>query len=138
MAQVEDRMKGKIDEAAGKAKNLTDVAGEKGRSVASTLGGAVDAVKEKAHDVATGASDLLDKGKDTAREWASSVSDAAVYASDKTRDAASATVEKMGDVGQELTAFIRRYPLQSLLVGLGIGFLAAQMFSARSRHDSAM
>jgi ElaB/YqjD/DUF883 family membrane-anchored ribosome-binding protein len=31
--------------------------------------------------------------------------------------------EKADEVGQEMTSMIRRYPIQSVLLGLGVGFL---------------
>jgi ElaB/YqjD/DUF883 family membrane-anchored ribosome-binding protein len=70
-------------------------------------------------------SNLAGKAKDTAQEWASAAGDVAVQAKDKVRDAASAAVEKMGDMGQDITALIRQHPLKALLAGFGLGFLAA-------------
>jgi ElaB/YqjD/DUF883 family membrane-anchored ribosome-binding protein len=87
----------------------------------------VGAVKETAQDVSAGAAELVGKAKDTAQEWASSVGGAAVGAKDQAQQMASTAVEKVGDVGQELTALIRRYPLQALLVGFGVGFLLGQV-----------
>jgi ElaB/YqjD/DUF883 family membrane-anchored ribosome-binding protein len=37
----------------------------------------------------------------------------------------------VGDMTDDLHALIRRYPVQSLLVGLGVGFLLGQMASRR-------
>jgi len=119
MLDTKENLKGKID-------NVADKAWTQARSTAKpdgcTTGGIVDAVKERMQSVATGASDLAGMAKDTAQEWASSVGGAAVYAKDATRDVASAAAEKVGEMGQDLTEFIRRHPLQSLLAGLGAGF----------------
>jgi ElaB/YqjD/DUF883 family membrane-anchored ribosome-binding protein len=125
--------KEKIAEGAGRAKAFTEKADDQTKAVAQTAGekaktamsGVVEAVREKAQDVAAGASELVGKARDTAQEWASSVGDAAVQAKDKTQEVAAVTAERVSDVGQELTTFIRRYPLQSLLMGIGVGFLVA-------------
>jgi ElaB/YqjD/DUF883 family membrane-anchored ribosome-binding protein len=105
----------------------------------------VGTVKDKVHDVAAGASELVGKATDKAQQWASSVGDAAVYAKDKAQDwacsvgdaavyakdmaqqTASATVERAGDLGKDVTALIRRHPIPALLVGIGAGFLIGQM-----------
>ena len=83
----------------------------------------VEAVKDKVQAAAAGASDLASAAKDTAGEWASAVGDAVVHVKDKVRDVASAAGEKASEMGQDLTALIRRYPVQSLLASLGAGFL---------------
>jgi ElaB/YqjD/DUF883 family membrane-anchored ribosome-binding protein len=110
------------------------------------------AVKEKAHDVAACANELAGKATDKAQEWASSVGDAAVHAKDKAqqwassvgdaavhakdmaKEAASATVEKAGDLGKEVTALIRRYPIPALLLGVGAGFLLGQVLHSSSKR----
>jgi ElaB/YqjD/DUF883 family membrane-anchored ribosome-binding protein len=125
------------------------IAGDKTREAASAIMGAV---KEKMHDVADGATALVGKttdkakemassvgdaavqAKDKAKEMASSVGDAAVYAKDQVKQAASATVEKAGDLGQDATDLIRRYPIAALVVGLGAGFLLGQVLHSSSRR----
>ncbi len=68
--------------------------------------------RENIKDVATATGDLAVQAKDEVRAWTAT-------ASDKTIDAVQ-------EVGQELTALVRRYPIQSLLVGGAIGFLLAR------------
>jgi ElaB/YqjD/DUF883 family membrane-anchored ribosome-binding protein len=126
MLDTKENLKGKIDDAADKAKGWTQEARDKARATAkgsdgSTAGGIVEAVKEQVQALAAGASGLAGMAKDTAQEWASSVGGAAVQAKDKARDVASAAAEKVGEVGQDLTALIRRHPLQALLAGFGVG-----------------
>lgn len=121
----------KIAEGAGRAKALTEKADDQTKGAAQTAGekaktamsGVVEAVREKAQDVAAGASEA----RVTTQEWASSVGDVAVQAKDKTQEVAAVTAQRVSDVGQELTTFIRRYPLQSLLMGFGVGFLVAHV-----------
>ena len=109
-----------VDPAMGAA----HTAGEKAKDAAS---GVIETVKGKVHDAAAGASDFAGKATDTAKEWASSVEDAAGQAKDKAQEMVSAAAVKAGAMEEEVAAFIRRYPLQSLLAGFAVGFLAAQM-----------
>ncbi len=126
MSVPNDKIEVKIDEAAAKAKGLAQEVGDKVRAAGknpagTTAGGVMEA--------------LMGQAEDTAQVWASSVGDAAVQAKDRTRDVAAAAAEGLGDLGQDLTAFIRRHPLESLLmgfgVGVGMGFLVAQVMPRR-------
>jgi hypothetical protein len=133
-------MKEKIDEAARTAKGIVDRGGNQAQAAAQDAGyrakeattGMVAAVTETVHDMATGASELVGKGADRAQEWASSVGDAAVYAKDQALHATSATVKTIGDLEEDVTALIRRYPLPALLVGVGAGFLLGQVLHVSS------
>ena len=115
MLDTKENLKGKIDDAADKAKGWT-------QETRSTAGGIVESVKEQVQAVAAGASGLAGMAKDTAQEWSSSVGGAAVQAKDKAGDVASAAADKVGELGQDLTALIRRHPLRALLAGCGVGF----------------
>jgi ElaB/YqjD/DUF883 family membrane-anchored ribosome-binding protein len=119
----------KIEDATGRARLATQAAGDKAKE---STAGVAGAVKEKVQEVAAGASQLAGKAKDTAREWASSFGGATVQAKDKAVEVASAAAAKAGDLGQDVTALIRRYPLPALLVGVGMGFLLGQLLSRRS------
>ena len=127
--------KEKIAEGPGRAKALSETADDQTKGAAQTVGGkaktamsgVVEAVREKAQDVVAGASELVGNARGTAQEWASSVGDVAVQAKDKTLEVGAVTAERVSDLGQELTTFIRRYPLQSLLMGFGVGFLVAHL-----------
>jgi ElaB/YqjD/DUF883 family membrane-anchored ribosome-binding protein len=92
-----------------------------------TATGVVETVKDKMHDVTTGVSDLVTKTKDTAQEWASSAADAAGHAKDRAVEMASTAAHKIGDAGEDLKALIRRYPIQTLLIGLGVGVILGQV-----------
>jgi ElaB/YqjD/DUF883 family membrane-anchored ribosome-binding protein len=123
----------KIADEAGRTKALTHNADDQIKAAAQTAAeeakeatsGVAKALKEK--DVAPGASELIGMARDTAQEWATSVGHAAVQAKEKAQEVTAAAAETVSDVGQELTTFIRRYPLQSLLVGFGVGFLVAHV-----------
>lgn len=96
-----------------------------------TTAGVGEAVKEMVHTVGADASNLVGQARDTAQQWASSAGGAAVQAKDKAAELTSAAVNKVEDIGEEIATLIRRYPLQALLVGFGVGcgagFLAAQL-----------
>jgi gas vesicle protein len=94
--------------------------------------GVVGAAKEKIQEMATSASQVDGNVKDTAEEWASSVGSAAVQAKDKAQEVVGAAAEKVGEVGEEVTALIRRYPLPALLMGVGMGFLLAKILQGPS------
>ena len=115
---------GMADRPGDHGKGIAQVTSDRTKEATS---GVVGAAKEKVQDMAEGASQLAGKVKDTAEEWASSVGSAAVQAKDKVQGVAGAAVEKVGEVGQELTALIRRYPLPALLTGVGVGFLLAHL-----------
>lgn len=129
MPDMKDKLKGGIDSAADKAHEWTQEAARVAEKKLEEpkAGGKVEAVKESVQEVAAGASKLAGKATETAKEWAAAVGDAAVHAKDKAQEVVSTAAEKAGDVGKELTTFIRRYPLQSLLVGFAAGFLTAQL-----------
>ena len=120
--------KGKTHEAAAQAEGQAAKAGEKAKEVTV---GVLGAVTEKVQDVAAGASELAVKAKERAQEWASAVGDTVEQAKDKAWEAASAASERVGDLGQEVTALIRRHPVPALLMGVGVGYLLGVTLSRR-------
>ena len=117
---------GMADRPGDHGKGGGQVASDRTKEATSSV---VGAVKEKVQDMAEGASQLAGKVKDTTEEWASSVGGAAVQAKDKAQEVAGAAAEKVGEVGEELTDLIRRYPLPALLVGVGVGFLLSHLLA---------
>jgi gas vesicle protein len=94
-------------------------------------GNIFETVKEKAKDVASSASDLMsgakEKVKEKVHEWAGDAADAAGVVKEKTQEFATAAVHKAENFGEGLTNLMRRYPIPTLLIGFGIGILAARM-----------
>src|ERR1700687_6183783 len=125
----------KTKDVAGKGPGMAEKAGDQGREgmhvvsdkTKEATSGVVGALEDKVQDMARSASQLAGKAKDAVEEWASSAGDAAVVAKDKAQEVAGAAAEKAGDLGHEVTALIRRYPLAALLVGIGAGFMLGQM-----------
>jgi hypothetical protein len=128
MADIKDRVKGAIDTGADKAKGMTDQAAGAAKNAADRLpnngpggndnqsGGFMDTVRDNAQS-ALGA----------AGEYAHQAHDAASQAADKVQhwaeDAYDVAGRYAGDFGQEVTSLVRRYPVQALLVGFGVGLL---------------
>lgn len=80
----------------------------------------MSAMSERIQDVASGA-------KETVEEWGSAAAEAAGQAKHKAQEFASSAAHKAEHFGEDLTGLIRRYPLQSLAVGFGVGFMLAQV-----------
>jgi ElaB/YqjD/DUF883 family membrane-anchored ribosome-binding protein len=100
-----DIIKERAMDMASSAERVAGAAREKAKEVAT-------AAKAKASDAATAAGDLAVQAKDKLREWGST-------AADEAKDAAQ-------EVAREVTALVRRYPIQSLIVGVAVGFLVAR------------
>ena len=97
--------------------------------------GLVETVKEKAKDLASGASEMVDEAKEKVEEWASDAARVATQAKDKAQEYASTAAHKAEELGENVTGLIRRYPMLTLLVGFGIGFLAATVLTRASDKD---
>jgi ElaB/YqjD/DUF883 family membrane-anchored ribosome-binding protein len=121
---------GIVDKCSDQAQTALHAAGNRVKEATSDM---IETVNDTVHNVAASTTELVGKGADKAQEWASSVGDAAVYAKDQAQHATSATVKKIGDLEENVTAFIRRNPLPSLLVGVGVGFLLGQVLHHSSR-----
>lgn len=139
MLDTKDKITGKTD-AADKAKGRTPEISALARAIAkepegSTAGGVVEAVQEKVQDVAAGASELFIQGKDTAQEWAATAANAAGQVKDKAVELASTAADSVGDLGQDITRLVRRYPLQALLIGFGVGCGVGFLLTRVTRHS---
>jgi ElaB/YqjD/DUF883 family membrane-anchored ribosome-binding protein len=98
---VKDRA---MDLAAG-AERVAGAAKEKAKEVTS-------AAKEKVGEAAAAAGELAVQAKDKVQQWGST-------AADEAKDAVQG-------VGREVTTLVRRYPIQSLIVGVAVGFILAR------------
>ena len=135
MADIKDRVKGAIDTGADKAKGMTDQAAGAAKNAADRLpnngpgggdqssGGFMDTVKDTAQS-AVGA--VGDYGHQ-AREFAGQAADKVQHWAEDAYDVAG---KYAGDFGQEVSSLIRRYPVQALLVGFGVGLLLGRVVRA--------
>jgi len=67
------------------------------------------------------------------RECTDKAKDLLHQAGDAVQSAASTVGHKAEDAVDDLTRLIRRYPMQSVLAGLGIGFLLSQVMRSHDR-----
>jgi ElaB/YqjD/DUF883 family membrane-anchored ribosome-binding protein len=98
-------------------------AGRTGNQGKSGSGGATG-LMEKAQDAASGVAEWASGAADTAREWASDVAQGAEQAYTATRDTVVGAEESF-------EAFIRRRPIESVLIAFGVGCLAGCALSRR-------
>ena len=125
MADIKDRVKGAIDTAADNTKEATDrfISGN-AQQQGSTF---MDTVRDKAQTAVHEAGDFAGHAKDRIGEYAGRVGDKVQHWAE---DAADVAGHYAKDFGQEMTGMIRRYPIQSLLVGFGIGLLLGRVVRA--------
>jgi ElaB/YqjD/DUF883 family membrane-anchored ribosome-binding protein len=145
MADIKDRVKDRIDTMGDKSKEYVERSAGAMQHGQESAGGMMHTAMDKAKDLAHGAKDMagtaMDKAKDAAvaakdmagtavdkaKEWAGSAAEGMSHAKDAAMEYASEAYEKSAEVaqnvGKEVTSFVRRYPIPSLLIGLGVGFL---------------
>jgi ElaB/YqjD/DUF883 family membrane-anchored ribosome-binding protein len=104
------------------------------------LGSAASTVKEKAKDLASSASDMASQVRDTARDWASSAAGTAQHAWESTRSGAQNLASNVADTAENawdsLGNVIRRNPVPSLLIALGVGFMLGSAVGAMTSRRS--
>jgi hypothetical protein len=126
---------------AEKAKETASGVGERVREAASSAAGSVQDMARKAGDVASNvgqrAGETVSNVGGQMRNLAGTIRQSAP--SEGMIGSAASTVadsldasgryleeETLSNLGREATGLIRRYPLQAVLVGIGIGFLMAK------------
>jgi ElaB/YqjD/DUF883 family membrane-anchored ribosome-binding protein len=129
MADIKDRVKGAIDTGADKAKNLTDQAAREAKEAADRMNGPggdrgiVDTVKDNAQSAMNAVGDFAHTARDRIGDYAGQVGDKVEHWADEAGHYAK-------DFGQEVTTLVRKYPVQSLLVGFGVGLLLGRVVRA--------
>jgi len=116
MADMKNQAKSGIDNAADKAKSLTERASD-----------AAQTVKDQGENLINRAGDLASQARDKAQDWAGDARDAVQHAGEKAQrwagDAYDTTADQVGDFGREVTILVRKHPIPALLIGFGIGLL---------------
>ena len=117
--EVERRFKEYSDKTDGTIANITTKAQEFGVTAAN-----------KANEAATVVGEKIGSLANVLREHApheGPVATTVTKVSDGLESASSYLREKkFGDLGKDVTELVRTYPIQSLLIGIGIGFLLAR------------
>jgi ElaB/YqjD/DUF883 family membrane-anchored ribosome-binding protein len=116
-------MVGPVNRGFGSLEQGQEAKGRSARPESTGMAGVVESVKEKAQDIASSAATQAEQAWESTRQGV--------------QRAYSAVADTAGDAFAELTQFMRRYPLATLLVGFGLGFLAAQTISFRRSESRA-
>jgi ElaB/YqjD/DUF883 family membrane-anchored ribosome-binding protein len=110
-------------------KGITEAAQEKVAQVGEMAGH----LKEKAQEMAG-------QARDKAREFVSGVTGQAQEtwrsAREGVQEGWSTVSGRAGDIWEDATTFVRRYPIASLAVAFGLGCLTATAFAALSRMST--
>jgi ElaB/YqjD/DUF883 family membrane-anchored ribosome-binding protein len=108
----------------------------RGSESSSTMG----TVKDKARDVASGAAELAGQAKEKVQEWGSTIASGAQHAWDatsrQTRELASDVAERAENAWEGLGNTIRRYPVASVLIAAGVGFILGGGLGVSARRSS--
>lgn len=79
--------------------------------------GVMGTIKDKASDLASGVASTAEQAWETTRQTAQNV--------------ASTVASTAEDAWDSVNGFMRRYPMATFFIGLGFGFLLAEMFTRR-------
>jgi ElaB/YqjD/DUF883 family membrane-anchored ribosome-binding protein len=127
MADTKDWVKDRIEAGADKAKQFTEQAGHAAQSTKDAAGSLAASAAGKAKEVVGSVAEAAGEVKDKAKEWTASAVQGASRAAESVKETATQAYDKSSEAfkeaGKELTDFVRRYPIPSLCIGLGIGFL---------------
>jgi hypothetical protein len=130
--QNEGRSEGTVQSMTQKAKDAANTAAEKAKGVAANISNTAD------KGVATAGSGISHAGEQM-REHGPQEGMLG-----KANSAIASTMEQTGryleeqglsGMGEDLTNVIRRYPVASMLVGVGLGFLLARLTTSTTRSD---
>jgi len=123
-----------MNETRDKMKSGIDAGAEQAKGVADQAKGVVDRVSEQAKGLADRASGVAGQVRQMAGSAADSVGEYAHQAKDRVQHFAEEAYDKAGDklgtLGTDVTALVRNYPIQALLVGFGIGMLLGRVSRA--------
>jgi len=105
--------------------NSGNTAGNTGTTGSAT--GVTDQVRQGAEQAFNAASEFVSDAKNKIGDWTSNAGNVAGQVGDTVQqyahDAYECTTETMMNFGTEVTNVVKRYPIQSVLVGFGIGLL---------------
>jgi ElaB/YqjD/DUF883 family membrane-anchored ribosome-binding protein len=104
-----------------------------------TSSGVAGTVKEQAQNLASAASNVAGQVKEKAQEWTSSVARGAEQAWDSTRQHTREWAHQAADTAENAWEgfgdLIRKYPVPSLFIALGVGFVLGGGLAAGSRRS---
>jgi len=110
--------------------NMGNPSGNTGNTTGNTTGstaGVTDQVRQGAEQAFNAASEFVSDAKNNIGDWTSDAGKTARQVGDTVQqyahDAYECTTETMMNFGGEVTNVVKKYPIQSVLVGFGIGLL---------------
>lgn len=116
---IEQRFKEYSENTSGAVANLTSKAQELGAGAASKANDAATAVGERMGSLAIAIrANAPSEGR--VGTVASTIADGLTSASSYLRD------KKYGNLAKDVTGLVRTYPIHSLLIGVGVGYLLAR------------
>lgn len=120
--EYSEKAGGAVANLTSKAANLTSKAQELGANAASKATDAATAVGDKMQSLAVA---IRENAPSEGRVGtvASTIAGGLTTASTYLRD------KKYGNLGKDVTGLVRTYPVQSLLIGVGVGYLLARRTS---------
>lgn len=125
--EMKNKANQKMDEMGGKAKNMADEGKHKVDEMAGKAQDRADQGMDKAADSMDKAADKLRQRGD---EQGGTMGSVAGTAADAMESASSFLHETdSSQMMDQLEAYIRKNPTQSLLIGAGVGFILAKAFS---------
>jgi len=146
VSEAKDKAREFVSTAKDKASEMVSGATQKAQDVSQKAQETVSGMAQKAQDAAANAGQKTDEALTAVGErmtsLAGTIREKAPH--EGTLGTAASTVADrlqaggqylqdhgLEDMAEDMAGMVRRYPLQSVLVGLGIGFLLGQTFSSR-------
>lgn len=112
MNEMKDRTKGAIDNKGDRGRSGDNFSAPD-RNPATSI---MDTVKEGAESAVNTVTEFATDAKDKVGQWTSDATGAA-------RSAIGCTTDTMKEFSGEVTDFVKKYPIQAVLVGFGVGLL---------------
>jgi ElaB/YqjD/DUF883 family membrane-anchored ribosome-binding protein len=129
--ETREKIKGAVDNMANKAHQTGAAMTERAKQGVDQAAGITEKIGEKAHDVASAMGEYAKEAGESVSRMASGAADSMVHAKDAVVDWTADAVQHPGATLKACTEqtgnLIRTYPIASLLVGIGIGFVLAKV-----------
>lgn len=127
MAEINDRTPASVDTGANSPKNFAEQATAVSPGVGGKQevpGGLLDKVQTGAESVVQTAGQFASQARERVGEYAGQVGETVQHWAEGASDRAGHLAKNFG---HEVSGLIRRHPVQSLLVGFGIGLLFSRV-----------
>jgi hypothetical protein len=93
--------------------------------------GMLDSAADRAKDAATGVSGAVGRAEEKVQEWVADATEFATQAKDRVQDWASSAYARSSEAattfGRDLTNWMRRNPMPTMLIAIGLGVALARI-----------